>query len=120
MTRARCPIGTANRSTTRRSPRGPGGGRAGGFSLIELVIVVTIIAIISAIALRRVSRHAEQSATNAAASDISVMQIAIERYRAEHGNYPSATNIADQLTKYTDGFGNVSPTRVAPYIYGGY
>ena len=81
---------------------------------------MTIIAIISAIAIRRVSRYSDQTSANAAAQDISVMQLGIERYRAEHGNYPSASNVADQLTQFTDGFGNVSATRVAPYIYGPY
>jgi prepilin-type N-terminal cleavage/methylation domain-containing protein len=92
------------------------------FSLIELVIVVMIIAIIAAIATRRLARHAEQSATNAAQQDTSVLQQAIERYRAEHGTYPTlpGTTLADQLTKYTDSSGNVSATRTPPYVYGPY
>ena len=90
------------------------------FSLIELVIVVTIIAIVAAIAVRRVGRHAEQGATNAARQDESVLQQALERYRAEHGNVPSAAAIVDQLTKYTDVHGNTSPTSGAPYVYGPY
>ena len=87
---------------------------------MELVIVITILAIIASIALRRVSNYAEQSAANAAQQDVAVLQLAIERYRAEHGNYPSASRIVDQLTKYTDPFGATSDERVAPYIYGPY
>jgi prepilin-type N-terminal cleavage/methylation domain-containing protein len=93
---------------------------AAGFSLIELVIVVTIIAIIAAIAIRRVSRHAEQAATNGAAQDITVLQTAIERYRAEHGNYPTVAAVNEQLTKYTDAFGNTADAGTTPYIYGPY
>jgi general secretion pathway protein G len=101
------------------SPRLPRA--AAGFSLIELVIVGTIIAIVAAIAVRRVGRHAEQGATSAARQDESVLQQAIERYRAEHGgDYPSAAGIADQLTKYTDVHGATSPTPTAPYVYGPY
>jgi prepilin-type N-terminal cleavage/methylation domain-containing protein len=102
----------AHRSSTRR--------RA-AFSLVELVIVVIILGIVASIALRRVSRHAEAGAANAAAQDVGVLQQAVERYRAEHGGtYPSAAQFAEQLTGYTDVFGAVSPTRTAPHIYGPY
>lgn len=108
----------------RRSPRGPRVWlpRRPGFSLIELVVVVMIIAIIAAIASRRLGRHAEQSAKGAAQQDVSVLQNAIERYRAEHGSYPTlpGATVADQLTKYTDVAGNVSATRTPPYVYGPY
>lgn len=95
-------------------------GRRAAFSLMELVIVITIMAIIAAIAIRRVGRHAETAGTSAAGEDTVVLQAAIERYRAEHGTYPTASGISDQLTKYTDDFGNVSPTRTPPYTYGPY
>jgi general secretion pathway protein G len=94
--------------------------RAKAFSLIEMTIVVLIIAILAAIAARRLSRHSEQAATNAVGQDTSTLQTAVEAYRAEHGAYLAADKIVDQLTKYTDVFGNVSPTRGTPYIYGPY
>src|SRR4051794_25040880 len=91
------------------------------FSLIELVIVITIIALISAIAIRRLSRHADQAASSGLAADLSVLQLAIERYRAEHaGLNPTAASIEDQLTKYTDAQGAVSPTTSTQYVYGPY
>jgi prepilin-type N-terminal cleavage/methylation domain-containing protein len=90
------------------------------FSLVELIIVVLIIAILASIAARRLSRHAQQAEINAASQDTSTLQTAIEAYRAEHGRYPNAARIADQLTTYSDAQGNVSATRVAPYIYGPY
>jgi prepilin-type N-terminal cleavage/methylation domain-containing protein len=99
------------------------GARSAGtraFSLVELTIVVLIISILAAIAVRRLSRHSEQAATNAVAQDTSALQTAVEAYRAEHGAYPAADKIVDQLTKYTDVFGNVSATRATPYIYGPY
>ena len=111
----RCPVG--QRRGTSRAARGA---PRGAFSLVELVIVVVIIAIVASIAMRRVSRHAEQAATNGARQDEKTMQSGIERYRAEHGNYPAAANIVDQLTKYTDGSGNVSPTRTPVFNYGPY
>jgi prepilin-type N-terminal cleavage/methylation domain-containing protein len=103
--------------------RGGGSGRRyqGAFSLIELVIVVTIIAVLAAIAVGRLSRHAEQAGTNGLAADLSVLQVAIERYRAEHcGLAPTQADVEDQLTKYTDSTGVVSPNPTTPYIYGPY
>jgi prepilin-type N-terminal cleavage/methylation domain-containing protein len=94
--------------------------RAGAFSLLEVTIVVLIIAILAAIAVRRLSRHTEQAEINAVAQDESTLQTAVERYRAEHGNYPKADQITAQLTQYTDVLGNVSATRVAPYVCGPY
>lgn len=94
--------------------------RRPGFSLVELVIVVIILGIVASIALRRVSRHAEAGAASAAQQDVAVLQQAVERYRAEHGTYPAADQVADQLTWYTDVFGAVSKARGTPYIYGPY
>ena len=90
------------------------------FSLIELTIVVTIIALIAAIAVRRLSRHTEQASASALATNLSVLQLAIERYRAEHGALPSESDVANQLTKYTDMNGVVSKAPGAPYLYGPY
>ena len=112
-------------------PRCPGGhrsgvsragvrSRSGAFSLVELVIVILILAIVAAIAMRRVSRHAEQAATNSARQDEKTLQSGIERFRAEHGTYPTATGIVDQLTKFTDVQGNPSDSRTPPYTYGPY
>jgi type II secretory pathway pseudopilin PulG len=84
------------------------------------VIVVVIIGIIAAISVRRLSRHADQAGANGTAADVNVLQLAIERYRAEHGTYPTQAAVEDQLTKYTDVYGTVSPTPTAPYIYGPY
>ena len=106
----------ASRARARRRRR-----RRCAFSLIELTIVVTIIALIAAIAIRRLSRHADQAASSGMAADLSVLQLAIERYRAEHaGLNPTAASIEDQLTKYTNAQGAVSPTTSAQYIYGPY
>jgi general secretion pathway protein G len=120
---ARRAVAPGPRATPRGAPAPPprpGRRPATGFSLVELVIVITILAIVAAIALRRVSRHAEQGAANGARQDEKTLQSAIERYRAEHGNYPPATNVADLLTKYTDASGNTSDTRTPPYTYGPY
>lgn len=95
--------------------------RARGFSLIELVIVVVIIGIIAAIAVPRMSRGAEGAATSAIARDLSVLNKAADLYAAEHaGVFPTADDVASQLTKYTDIDGNTSDVLKDPYFYGPY
>ena len=129
--RGRQPATAGDAGPARRNRRAGGASPSGvvslglrgpaGFSLVELVIVVIILGIVASIALRRVSRHAEAGAANAARQDVAVLQQAIERYRAEHGGaYPTAEDIVDQLTGYTDVFGAVSQTRGTPYVYGPY
>lgn len=92
-----------------------------GFSLIELVVVVVILGVIAAIAIPRMSRGAAGAADSGLASDLSVLRNAIEMYKAEHaGSYPTAADIGDQLTLYTDISGNTSSTKTGAYIYGPY
>lgn len=74
-----------------------------GFALLELVIVTVIVAIIAAIAIPRVSRGAAGAAEAALQRDLQLLNNAIEHYWAEHMSvYPTATNIARQLTLYSD------------------
>ena len=97
------------------------GRRTRGFSLLELVIVVVILGIIAAIAIPRMSRGSAGAADSALSSNLAVLRNAIDLYAAEHnGTYPDATNIADQLTKYTDASGDVSATKDTTHIYGPY
>ena len=92
-----------------------------GFSLIELVIVVVIIGVISAIAIPRLSRGAEGADESKLKQDLAVLNKALELYAVEQGGeYPSEANGPAQLTQYTDVNGNVSATKVAPYVYGPY
>ena len=95
--------------------------RRRGFSLIELVIVVVIIGIIGAIAIPRLSRGAEGAGDSALKGDLAVFRSAIDLYATEHnGTYPSASDIADQLTQYTDISGDVSSTKTTTHVYGPY
>lgn len=93
------------------------------FSLIELVIVVVIIGIIAAIAIPRMSRGASGANDGALQSNLAALRKAIDLYAAEHNNtFPAADKIADQLTKYTNELGVVTPdgTQTGGYIYGPY
>lgn len=92
-----------------------------GFSLIELVIVVVIIGIIGAIAIPRMSRGATGAADSALSGNLAVLRNAIDLYQTEHGGeYPSAAEIVDQLTTYTDDTGADSATKDSTHIFGPY
>lgn len=88
------------------------------FSLIELVIVMIIMGVISAIAIPRMMKGAENADITGLQADLQVMRSAIEIYRYEHGgNFPSDTDVADQLTKITDAAGVVDPVGgLGPYV----
>lgn len=92
-----------------------------GFSLVELVIVVVIVGLLAAIAIPRFSRGASGATDSALGGDLTVLRNAIEMYAAEHnGNFPSAENFEDQLTKYSKLDGTTSATKDAAYPYGPY
>jgi general secretion pathway protein G len=95
--------------------------RFAAFSLIELVIVVVIIAIIGAIAIPKMSRGAAGAGDSAVIQDLSVLRSALDLYQTENGGlYPLAANVVTALTTFSDGAGNVNPTKTAVFIYGPY
>ncbi len=95
--------------------------RKSGFSLLEVVIVVAIIAILAAIGIPRMSRGSKGANDSAVGGDLAVLRNAIDLYSAEHGGvFPTATDINNQLTKYTNISGGVSDTKTATHIYGPY
>jgi len=91
------------------------------FSLLELVIAVAIIAIIAAIGIPRLSRGTKGAADSALSGNLAMLRNAIDIYGAEHtGTYPTADDIGDQLTQYTDKDGNTKDTKDTTHIYGPY
>ena len=85
------------------------------------MIVVVIIAIIGAIMIPRMSRGAAGAADSALIGDLCVLRSAIDLYQTEHGGtFPTASDVVDQLTKYTDDSGATSDTRTGNYVYGPY
>jgi prepilin-type N-terminal cleavage/methylation domain-containing protein len=94
---------------------------ARGFSLLELVIVVAIIAVLAAIGIPRLSRGSRGAADAAVTGNLAVLRNAIDLFAAEHDDtYPTAANIANQLTLYSDDSGNTNASKTTTYIYGPY
>ena len=59
-----------------------------GFTLIELLVVMAIVAILLTIAGPRYFDHLDRSRETALAQSLAVMRDAIDKYRADTGNYP--------------------------------
>ena len=66
-----------------------------GVTLVELLIVVLILAALSAIAIPRISQSATNAKNNACATNIDIVNSAIELYNANESAYP------DELTDVT-------------------
>jgi prepilin-type N-terminal cleavage/methylation domain-containing protein len=97
------------------------GTRRWGFSLLEVVIVVAIIAILAAIGIPRMSRGSKGANDSALSGDLAVLRNAIDLYATEHGGtFPTAANVNEQLTQYTDASGAFLATKDATHIYGPY
>lgn len=91
-----------------------------GFTLLEVVIVVAIVAVLAAIAIPRLSRGSDGAAEVTLEQDLSVLRRAIEHYAVEHGRFPNALAINEQLTRYTNANGGVRAKKTANHIYGPY
>ena len=61
--------------------------RASGFTLIELMIVVAAVAILAAIALPGFNEQVRKSRRSTAMADVASLQLALEKWRADHPTY---------------------------------
>lgn len=77
-----------------------------GFTLIEVMVVLAIIGILVAILVINFDESRKQSRDAARKSDLLAMQLAIETYKAQNGNYPAE---GCNAPTYPSGGGWVSP-----------
>ena len=64
-----------------------------GFTLIELMVVVAVIGILLTIAIPAYSESVRKSRRAEAASELGKLQMAQERWRADHASYGTLANI---------------------------
>lgn len=75
-----------------------------GVTLIELLIVVLILAALSAIAIPRISQSASNAKSKACATNIDILNSAIELYNADNDEYPTnLTTITSDTSLFPDG-----------------
>ena len=72
-----------------------------GFTLIELIVVIAVLGMIASIAIPKVGNITSRAREQADASNIQILQSAVERYNAEHGEYPDSK---DDLEEYVNEF----------------
>jgi prepilin-type N-terminal cleavage/methylation domain-containing protein len=59
-----------------------------GFTLIELMIVIVILGVLAGIVIFAVGGITDNGNVAACKSDVKTLAVAVEAFRAKHGNYP--------------------------------
>ncbi len=70
-----------------------------GFTLIELMVVVSIISVLSSTVLASVSSAREKATWVKVMQDIKNIQLALEQYKEDHGDYPPISSRRDASTR---------------------
>lgn len=71
-----------------------------GVTLIELMAVVVILGIIAAVAIPVVTSAITQAKVNTTETNLGTLQQALERYAADHGQYPATLSALDSKGKH--------------------
>jgi general secretion pathway protein G len=65
--------------------------KSGAFTLIELLVVIAIIAILAALVLNTAGYIQKKAARARAEAEIGALSTALESYKVEYGDYPTAS-----------------------------
>ncbi|MCA9362176.1 type II secretion system protein [Candidatus Kaiserbacteria bacterium] len=69
-----------------------------GFSLIELLVVIAIIGILATILSANFNKSKDKATNKALRSELREVQLALELYKAQNGEYPGVPNTACRQT----------------------
>jgi prepilin-type N-terminal cleavage/methylation domain-containing protein len=74
-----------------------------GFTLIELLVVIAIIAILASLVLAAAGSVQKKGARSRAEAEIAAIAAALESYKSDNGDYPSAGTFSVTNTNSTTG-----------------
>lgn len=99
--------------------------RQSGFTLIELLVVVAILGILAVAVTPKVLSSIRNANTQAAVTSATQLQLALERYATENGDYPQTISSYSQLASLLSSYINLPQTesnnnwRFKSYSYAG-
>jgi general secretion pathway protein G len=96
-------------------PDGHRRGRRRGFTLIELLVVIAIIATLAAVVAPAVFRNVGDAKVSAAKSQIDIFSIALNSYRLDNDDYPTAERGLEALRTLPAG-GEAPRNWKGPYL----
>ncbi len=88
--------------------------RKSGFTLVEMLLVLVILAALAAVVVPKFAGRSKQAKETSAKSQISNLEIAIDSYEVDMGEYPKGGNNLQELI--TQPSGNASTSWVGPYM----
>lgn len=86
---------------------------ANGFTLIELLVVISIISLISSIVMASLNSARISARDTQRISDIRQIRIALELYKSDHGDYPTA---GPWIISNNSNWDSTLGVALAPYI----
>ena len=73
-----------------------------GFTLVELLVVISIIAILASFTIATIGFASRYAAMNRAKAEVSALQLALESYKIENGDYPRSSDPPDYKNMAAD------------------